>query len=386
MPTFLTDELDCLFAEALTQGVFPGGVFGISCWQPSARQSVIKAYGNLWAAGLGPPDNPPMTEEVVFDLASLTKPLATGLGLFCLKRQGLLRLNDCLPALLGRRVPPDKSAITLAQLLQHSSGLPAHRPYFERLRTLPAEARKEALLAMVLAEPLASPPGEIVVYSDLGYMLLGLIIEEKARQSLDRFVAQWVYAPLGLDMGLAFNPPGSSVFPEGTCFAPTEDCPWRRRILQGEVHDDNAHALGGVSGQGGLFGTAAAVLALTRFLLDLSKGRGKHPYLAASDLRNAVSLRGPAGSTWGLGFDTPSARQSSAGDLLSRLSFGHLGFTGTSFWCDPERDLAVVLLTNRVHPSRENTLIREFRPRFHDAVARQCEVSVAVPDETIGQK
>jgi len=377
MPILLTDELDCLFEEAVTRGVFPGGVFGVSCGNPAARQTVIKAYGRLWVAGLGPPNNPPMTADVVFDLASLTKPLATVLGLLCLKRRGVLSLTDCLPDLLGRVVPRDKSTITLAQLLQHSSGLPAHRPYFESLRTLPAEARKEAVLAMILAEPLATRPGENVVYSDLGYILLGHIIEEKSKQSLDRFVAQWVYAPLGLEGRIAFNPSVAPMFLAGVSFAPTEDCPWRRRVLQGEVHDDNAHALGGVAGQAGLFGSTPAVLILSRFLLDLIKGRTRHPYLEASDLLEAVSRCGPPGSTWGLGFDTPSAKQSSAGNLLSRLSFGHLGYTGTSFWCDPERDLAVVLLTNRVHPSRENTLIRDFRPRFHDAVARCCDASLA---------
>lgn len=373
MPAFLTDEFDRLFKEALAQGVFPGGVFGISCGQPASRHNIIKAYGYLWAAGLGPPGNQPMTEDVLFDLASLTKPLATVLGLLCLKRQGVLSLEDRLSDLLGARVPADKGAITLAQLMQHNSGLPAHRPYFERLRPLPAEARGEALLAMLLAEPLASRPGEHVVYSDLGYMLLGRVIEEKSGQTLDRFVEQWLYRPLGLEGHIFFNPLGSQRVGAGSLFAPTEECPWCRKFLNGEVHDDNAFALGGVAGQAGLFGTIGAVLTLTRFLLDLVKGRVQHPYLEQKDLAAAVCRRGLPGSTWGLGFDTPSERQSSAGDLLSRASFGHLGFTGTSFWCDPERDLAVVLLTNRVHPTRDNTLIREFRPRFHDAVARYCD-------------
>lgn len=370
MPPFNTAALDLLFAEALNQGVFPGGVVGISCGPPSARQTMIKAYGQLWAAGLGPSQHPLLTEEVVFDLASLTKPLATVLSVLALQRQGLLALSACLPDLLGRAVARDKSAITLAQLLGHRSGLPAHRPYFETLRTLPTDERRAALLAMLLAEPLLAPPGDQVCYSDLGYLLLGEIIEVKARQTLESLVGQGIYAPLDLAESLAFNPLNSPKFPLGTCFAPTEDCPWRRRILQGEVHDDNAYALGGVAGHAGLFGTAGAVLTLTRFLLDLLQGRVVHPNLAAPDLREAVRPSGPPGSTWGLGFDTPSARQSSAGQFLSRHSFGHLGYTGTSFWCDPEHDLVVVLLTNRVHPSRDNNLIRQFRPRFHDEVYR----------------
>jgi len=366
MPLFSLAELDTLFAEALSQGIFPGAVFGLACGPPAARQTTIKVYGRLWAAELHLPDNPAMHEEVVFDLASLTKPLATVLATLCLKRRGLLHLNDCLPSLLGRTVPVDKCDITLAQLLQHSSGLPAHRPYFERLRALPADKRRDALLEMLLAEPLESLSGSKAVYSDLGFILLGRIIEEQSNEPLDAFVTRWLYAPLNLQEKIAFNPLGRPVFKEGSLFAPTEDCPWR-----GEVHDDNAHAMGGVAGHAGLFGTAGAVLTLTRFLLDLLKGQAAHPHLAATDLHDAVRRsNAQADSTWGLGFDTPSANQSSAGHLLSRSSFGHLGFTGTSFWCDPERDIAVVLLTNRVHPSRHNARIRDFRPRFHDAVTR----------------
>ncbi len=368
-------ELDSLFQEALNQGVFPGAVFGFSCGPPALRETAVKAYGCLFATGLQVERNPAMHEGVVFDLASLTKPLVTVLGILSLKHRGLLGLGERLPDLLGRTVPDDKSAITLAQLLQHSSGLPAHRPYFEALRDLPVDKRRDALLAMLLAEPLASSPGASAVYSDLGYILLGLIIEGKSGQTLDTFAAQWLYAPLGLAGQLAFNPLGLPAFGDATSFAPTEDCPWRGRVLQGEVHDDNAHAMGGVAGHAGLFGTAGAVLTLVCFLLDLLKGRASHPYLKAADLMAAVCPSNTQpGSTWGLGFDTPSATKSSAGELLSRRSFGHLGFTGASFWCDPEGDLAVVLLTNRVNPSRHNTLIRGFRPRFHDAVARCCDL------------
>jgi len=364
------DEVDRLFAEAVSQGVFPGGVFGLAWGPPTARQTLIRAYGRLWASGLGPADEPPMSEEVVFDLASLTKPLATVLAVLCLKKEGLLSFTDPLPELLGRQVAADKRAITLAHLLQHCSGLAAHRPYFEALRLLPADQRRRAVCDLILAEPLLSPPGESVCYSDLGYLLLGQIVEERGGQALDALVKERLYAPLGLEERLVFSPRQSLSGQSGVRLAPTEDCPWRGKIMHGEVHDDNAFVLGGVAGHAGLFGAAGAVLELSRLLLDLTLGRGGHPQLRASDLRQVVSPSGPAGSSWGLGFDTPSPRQSSAGDLLSRRSFGHLGFTGTSFWCDPDRDLVVVLLTNRVHPCRDNPLIRQFRPRFHDAVVR----------------
>lgn len=371
MSPFPLAELDPLFAEALRQGVFPGAVFAVSCGPPSARRTITKAYGRLWAAGHQGPDNPLMDEEVVFDLASLTKPLATVLALLSLQQQGLLGLSDRLPDLLARVVPADKSAITLTHLLQHNSGLPAHRPYYESLRHLPAHGRREALLRMLLDEPLEAQPGARAVYSDLGFMLLGLICERLADEPLNRYLDRCLYSPLGLGGKIAYNPLDCPHFAANTVFAPTEECPWRGKVLHGEVHDDNAHALGGVAGHAGLFGSAKAVLTLASFLLDLVKGRAQHPFLTAADLQGAVRCaHTPADSSWGLGFDTPSASHSSAGDLLSRLSFGHLGFTGTSFWCDPEHDLAVVLLSNRVHPSRHNTLIRAFRPRFHDAVAR----------------
>lgn len=377
---YLTDTLDTLFDNAIRHGVFPGGVFGISYGQPTTRQTVIKAYGNLWATGFGPANNPAMSNQVVFDLASLTKPLATALSILCLKNQGMLCLNDRLSDLLEQPVPVDKKTITLAQFLQHNSGLPAHRPYFESLRALPVGRRKTELLAMLLAEPLVASPGETVIYSDLGYMLLGLIVEKKTKHPFNTFVKERLYAPLGLAEEICFNPINAPTFSPGTIFAPTELCPWRQRILYGEVHDDNAHAMGGVAGHAGLFGRAQAVLTLSRFLLDLFNGETEHPLLLSSDLHEATNRRIQPGNTWGLGFDTPSATQSSAGDLLSRLSFGHLGFTGTSFWCDPERNLAIVLLTNRVHPSRDNTQIREFRPRFHDAVVRSMEaITAGVP-------
>jgi len=364
------DEVDRLFAEALRQGAFPGGVFGLAWGPPAARHTLIRAYGELWAAGLGPADSLPMSEEVVFDLASLTKPLATVLAVLCLQKEGLLSLADRLPELLGREVAADKRDITLAHLLQHCSGLVAHRPYFESLRLMPADQRRQAVRDLILAEPLRSSPGTEVCYSDLGYLLLGHIVEEKVGQPLDTLVRERLYAPLGLEGRLVFKPRQSLLGRPGVRFAPTEDCPWRGRVLHGEVHDDNAFVLGGVAGHAGLFGTAGAVLQLSRFLLDLSLGRGGHPHVRSSDLRQAVCRSGPPGSDWGLGFDTPSPQQSSAGELLSRRSFGHLGFTGTSFWCDPDRDVAVVLLTNRVHPSRDNLLIRQFRPRFHDAIVR----------------
>jgi CubicO group peptidase (beta-lactamase class C family) len=185
-------------------------------------------------------------------------------------------------------------------------------------------------------------------------------------QRLDRVAAEKIYRPLGLGDDLFFLPL-CEARPDRR-YAAMEDCPWRGKILVGEVHDDNAHALGGVAGHAGLFGTVQGVLALTTHLLEVWQARARPVGFHAAELRHFLTTRPVADSTWVLGFDTPSATGSSAGHHFSSASVGHLGFTGTSFWIDPVKELVVVLLTNRVHPVRHDERIKTFRPRFHDEV------------------
>jgi len=366
--------------EALASGIFPGAVCGVAVGPPERRGIFVKAWGRLFAPSLRHPEDQPLREDVVFDLASLTKPLATVLAVLCLRRAMGLDWDTPLPSLLDGPIPADKAGITLRHLLAHASGLPAHRPYFETLRTLPRGHRKAAIQAAILAEPLDALPGTQAIYSDLGFLLLGFMLEERLGQPLDQLVRERVLAPIGLTAAIGFNPIGRPFFAPGTPFAPTEDCPWRGSILRGEVHDDNAHVLGGVAGHAGLFGTAGGVLALATHLLDLVRGRATHPGFSPADLCLAAQpAHLPPGSPWGLGFDTPSPQGSSAGRHLSPVSFGHLGFTGTSLWCDPRQDLVIVLLTNRVHPRRDNVLIRDFRPRFHDAVVACLQAGGLLP-------
>ena len=154
-------------------------------------------------------------------------------------------------------------------------------------------------------------------------------------------------------------------------FAPTENCAWRGRILCAEVHDDNAYVMGGVAGHAGLFGDIHSVLRLSTFILDMWLGDAVHPNINNEDLRRCMERQNIGASTWGLGFDTPSEKGSSGGRFLSAVSAGHLGFTGTSFWIDKEKQLVMVLLTNRVHPRRDNEGIKDFRPLFHDTVVHQ---------------
>jgi len=302
-----------------------------------------------------------------YDLASLTKPLSTALIMVTLVGAGKIRLTDHIDKYLPG-VPEDKRLITIFQLLNHSSGLSAHQPFFSELANIPAAERKSALTRLILASELTAQPATCTTYSDLGYLLLGLIIEEVSGLGLAEYFQTKIVEPLGLAAGIFFNPLGSSM-KEREGFAPTELCPWRGRVLRGEVSDENCWVLGGVAGHAGLFGNIESVLALNCAILEIWQGRRVHPYLRREEL--SWFLEAPSqvvDSTWALGFDRPTVGSSSSGKYLSPRSIGHLGFTGTSFWIDPDKSLVVVLLTNRVHPSRENVLIREFRPLFHDRV------------------
>jgi CubicO group peptidase (beta-lactamase class C family) len=256
-----------------------------------------------------------------------------------------------------------KAGVTVRQLLSHCSGWPAWQPYFERLRQHPDAERRQRLAQMLAAEPLMAPPGSAALYSDLDYLALGLVVENISGERLDRFVRQEIYQPLEID-DLFFNPLNAPPLPRD--YAATERCPWRGGVLSGAVHDDNAYVLNGVAGHAGLFGTARAVFTLLQALLSAYRGE-THSDLLAPDLVRAFWRRS-GDSGWTLGFDTPSVQASSSGAFFSPNSVGHLGFTGTSFWMDLDRQIAIILLTNRVHPSRSNEKIRAFRPRIHDAI------------------
>jgi len=309
-----------------------------------------------------------LAEKTCFDLASLTKPLATTLAILALVEDGSLALGERLPQLLARKVPDEKAVITLGQLLGHSSGLIGHRPFFREIAKVEKGARSEAMLEALLAEPLVAEPGKKAVYSDLGFLLLGWIVERRSGMRLDAFVHERIYQPLGLEYSLFFRPLEEPPPPEKK-FAATEACPWRDRVMYGEVSDENTYVLGGVAGQAGLFGDLESVVHLVSHLLDCWQGRARHPAFSNEALRFFLTRDASIpGSTRTLGFDTPSANDSSAGKFFHPTSIGHLGFTGTSFWIDPTRDLAIVLLSNRVHPDRANEKIKKFRPFFHNGV------------------
>jgi CubicO group peptidase (beta-lactamase class C family) len=311
-----------------------------------------------------------VTEETLFDLASLTKPLCTVLVTLALIGQGRLRLEDTLVRVFPGPLPAEKKLLCLWQLLNHSSGMLQYRPYFRDMERKPGHRSTAQLLEQLLDEPLVYPPGSESRYSDLGFILLGHVLEHCTGQPLSVSFGDQITKRLGLTRDLFFLPLDQPRPVERQLVAATEDCPWRGRVLQGEVHDEHAWLMGGVAGHAGLFGTLHGVLSLCEWLLDLWQGRVEHPHLPTSLIRTGLT-RQLANSTWALGLDTPTVGASSSGSLFSARSVGHLGFTGTSFWIDPEREVVAVLLTNRVHPSRENMRIRSFRPQFHDRVM-QC--------------
>ena len=361
----MPESLLRLLQEGVQKNIFPGVASGVASCSPERRIRWQGVFGNR----LVDPEEKPMREDTFFDLASLTKPLATTLAILALIDDGVIHFDSLLPEMLGTEVPEEKKKIRLRELLSHSSGLPAYFPFYQRLIKIPEESRKDAMLELILAEPLAAPVGTRAIYSDLGFMLLGWIVEEKSGMPLDRFVAERIYQPLSLEKNIFFRPL-SRPWPQGNVAAATERCPWRGRVLEGEVSDDNCHVLGGVAGQAGLFANLQAVMDLTVFLLDCVKGRTSHPAFSNALLAKCFQRNTDieVESSWAFGFDTPSPQGSSAGKYFHPASIGHLGFSGTSFWIDPVRDLVVVLLTNRIHPSRENNGIKEFRPLFHDAV------------------
>ena len=344
-----------LMKDAVANHVFPGGVLLVSL---DRHIVFFEAYGdaNLFSGRK-------MTKQTVFDLASLTKPLATTLAAMELIQQSRLTLKENLGSILPLFKNTDKEKIRVENLLYHNSGFPDYRPYYEAVKKIEPGKRKNALREFLIKEPLIHPIGHQVVYSDLGFMVLCWVIEEVAGIRLDRFVTEIIYRPLGLKK--MFFLPVDKKQPVAE-FAATEKCPWRGILLEGVVHDDNAYSVGGIEGHAGLFGTAGDVFYLLSELMAVYRGSVSTGIFDIDLTRRFLSLNEQNGRA--LGFDTPSPKGSSCGRYFSKRTLGHLGFTGTSFWMDLDRAIVVILLTNRIHPSRDNNRIKAFRPKLHDAV------------------
>ncbi len=359
----LEKSLEPLFGKGLEKGVFTGAACAVFTESGEQPKRLIKTWGRTRKGKKGKK----VKLETFFDLASLTKPLCTTLCILCLIDQGVLDWNDSLDKLLKVDMEPEKRNIRLDQLLSHSSGLKPYKPYFAGFAPEIRKYNKKKLIKALLEEPLVYDPGSECRYSDLGFMLLGEVVEQVSGRQLDSFFKEKIIEPLKLEEFLFFNALNKNKSKKTENFAATEKCPWRGRIMQGEVHDEHAWLMGGVAGHAGLFGTIRAVLLITENILHQWQGKKNHSAYSTMILQKALKKK-YSDQTWCMGFDTPTPGGSSGGKYLSSQSIGHLGYTGTSFWIDPEKNLIMILLTNRVHPTRKNEQIRMFRPHFHDTV------------------
>jgi beta-glucosidase-like glycosyl hydrolase/CubicO group peptidase (beta-lactamase class C family) len=344
-------DVDRLLEGYVAQKAFPGGVLAVG---KDGALVHMQPLGRLsYDAGAAP-----VKADTLYDLASLTKVVVTTTMAMILVDEDKLDITKPVSAFLPKFTGGAKDRVTVFHLLTHSSGLDAVAPLYKEIQG------KDAYLERIQALPLGYEPGTKSLYSDLGEILLGEILERVAGEPLDGFARRRILAPLGMrDTG--FKPPPALL----ERIAPTENDPWRGRLLRGEVHDENAFALGGVAAHAGLFGTAPDLARFAQMLLN-GGVYDHHRVVSRETLERFTRRAGIPGSSRALGWDTP-APGSSAGTLLSPRAFGHTGFTGTSLWIDPDRQLFVILLTNRVHPSRDNdALPKVVRAAVSDGVVR----------------
>ncbi len=358
------DEVGRLLDDFVARGAFPGGVVAVG---RLGQLAYLRPFGHLTYE----PGSPAATTDTLYDLASLTKVVATTTMAMILAGEGKLSLDEPVADFLPRFRGAGKERVTVRHLLTHSSGIDWWAPLYKDIQG--PRAYRERIEAM----DLVTPPGSAEKYSDLGVILLGEILERVSGQSLEDFEQRRLFAPLGMNDTL-YRPLASR--PQTLArLAPTENDSWRGRVLRGEVHDENAFALGGIAPHAGLFSTAPDLARFAQMLLW--GGVYDQRRIVSRSLVEAFTRRAGVvpGSSRALGWDTKSAAGSSAGTLFSAASFGHTGFTGTSIWIDPDRQLFVILLTNRVYPTRENNLIREARPAVADAVVRALAEPGATP-------
>jgi len=341
-----------LLRKAIAERAFPAASVAVTC---AGKLVCLKAFGHFTYEA----DTPETTTDSIFDLASLTKVVATTAMAMLLYERGLLDLEMPVVSLLPefKTDDPRRQQVAIRMLLDHSSGLPAYEKLFLRAKD------RDALISAALTVPLDRAPGAKAEYSDIGFMVLGFALERLAEDALDHFCRQEVFGPLGMSH-TTFDPPSHwwALIP------PTaDDRTFRERIVQGEVQDENASVMEGVAGHAGLFATAEDLAIFAQAMLE-----GGRPILRPETLALFTRRQSSPGGSHALGWDTPSS-PSQSGKYFSSRSFGHLGYTGTSLWIDPDRQLCVALLTNRTWPDCANQAIRQVRPAFHDAIIEALE-------------
>jgi len=353
-----------LCAGATDDGTVPGLVLLVA-----AGGNVI--FHEAFGARQLVPRKLPVFIDTLYDVASITKAVVTSVLAMRAVGEGKLALESPVVELLPEFEGADRAHVTIRHLLSHSSGLPAHRPFWRAAADAPSERRAISLLAA--REPLEYEPGTRAVYSDLGFIVLGWLLERATGERLDVLAHHQITAPLGLGsttfMSLS-DPDDRARLLGDRSIAATQMCPERHRVLIGEVDDLNAMAMGGVAGHAGLFSTAADLSEIAGALCRAWRGDAGAAALVQRDvLRTFWSPSGVENSTWRLGWDGPAAANSQAGTRFSRAGVGHLGFTGCSLWIDPAADTWIVLLSNRVHPAIPNDdRFKRFRPALHDAI------------------
>lgn len=358
-------RVDRAIGKAIERGELPGAVV-------AARMGEALSYEGAFGLAATSPEQHEARLDTIYDVASLTKVMATTPSLMLLVAEGKLHLDQRVVEILPAFGERGKEEITLRHLLTHSSGLRPWRAYFADLREreqrrgeqlLATRAGREAIVQRILRSAPVHDPGEAAVYGDLGFIVLGEVVAQVGGESLASFCERRVWRPLGLE-DTAFHPIPHQA--DRARFAATELCPWREKVLWGEVHDPNAWAMGGVAGHAGVFSTAAEVL---RFGLEmLAAERGDSALFPAEVAREFFRRQDlPPGSDWALGWDTPTPGQSTSGRHFAARSIGHTGFTGTSLWIDLDAGCAIALLSNRVHvvPKRSRFALR---PLVHDLV------------------
>ena len=358
--------------KAIDKGALPG------CVVVARRGSELRYEGVFGAAVLSP-ERHDARATTIYDLASLTKVMASTAATMLLVADGKLSLDQPVADLLPAFAERGKEAITLRHLLTHSSGLRPWLAYHDDLRErerkrgetlLATPEGRESIVNRILRSAPVHEPGEASVYGDLDFIVLGELIAAAAGEPLDELCQRRIYEPLG--MAQTRFQPVPYTGPRAA-YAATEDCPWRDKILWGEVHDPNAWAMGGVAGHAGLFAPVSDVLAFAEEMLRAHRGESElfDAAVAAEFFRRQEIA---PGSDWALGWDTPTAGQSTSGRHFSPHSIGHTGFTGTSLWIDLERDTLVVLLANRVHLVAKKSRF-ELRPLVHDLILEAFEVA-----------
>lgn len=358
-------KIDEAFELALKQGIFPGAAVAVV---KNGKVLLKECYG--FAEKI--PVERKLTFKHYFDIASLTKPMATAMVAMVLLEEGKLNLDEPVGTYFKRYKKEPYTPILVKHLLQHTAGLPAYKPYFERLSEMalggtPLEEIKKDLFKYILSEGLNANTriGSTRLYSDLGYILMGDILEQVGGKSLDKLFLERVAKPLKLN-DTFFVPLNTKTKLPRTDFASTSKSSLRRKILSGEVEDEHAWLLNGVAGHAGLFSTLPDMMKWADELLKINEGKSK--FLKKETLHRFADVKPP------LGWDKPTEEKSQAGEFFPKTGIGHLGFTGCSIWMDLYRKFYIILLTNRVHPYRYNEDIKHFRPKIQDLIIQSLKL------------